>query len=38
MRRGGRAALADYVVDHNERSIDGLLGISPELTPLIDSG
>jgi hypothetical protein len=38
MRRGGEAALGDYVADHNERSIDGLPGISPELTPLIDSG
>ena len=38
LRIGGETALGDYVVDHNEHSIDGLPGISPELTPLIDSG
>ncbi|HET6847619.1 MAG TPA: pyridoxamine 5'-phosphate oxidase family protein [Gaiellales bacterium] len=38
MRTKGVAALGDYVADHNEHSIDGLPGIDPELTPLIDSG
>jgi len=38
MRRGGEAALGEYVADHNERSIDGLPGIEPALTPLIDAG
>jgi hypothetical protein len=38
MRQGGEAALGDYVANHNERSIDGLPGIEPGLTPLIDSG
>ena len=38
MRRGGESALGDYVSEHNERSIDGLPGISPALTPLIDPG
>jgi len=36
--KGGEAALGDYVASHNEHSIDGLPGLEPRLTPLIDSG
>jgi Pyridoxamine 5'-phosphate oxidase len=36
--RGGEGALGEYVASHNEHSIDGLPGLEPRLTPLIDSG
>ncbi len=38
LRKGGEAALGEYVASHNEHSIDGLPGLEPRLTPLIDSG